>query len=128
MKQRRFAIGLVLSLLLPVVVMIANAIHYGQRPILESPRFLFGNWLYMGFPQVLWGILSVVFARRLARVRLAALLALDALLIFFQLWIWYAVSGRNGADAWVFYIPLWIVVLIVAGAIGLFGARSDRVL
>lgn len=55
-----------------------------------------------------------------------ALLALDALLICFQLWIWYAVSGRDGADAWVLYIPVWIFVLVVAAAIGFFGTRNDR--
>jgi len=92
--------------------MIANSIHYDQHSIFESPRFLLLNRVYMGFPQFLWGILALVFVRTFSRVRVVTLLALDTLLTCFQLWIWYAVPGREGADAWIFDIPLWLIVLI----------------
>lgn len=124
MKPRDFTIALALSLLLPVALIVANSIHYHLDPILESPRFLLLNWMYMGFPQLLWGILALAFVRRLSRVRVVTLVALDTLLTCFQLWIWYAVAGREGADAWMFYIPLWMIVIIVAFSIGWIGART----
>lgn len=125
-KQGRFAIALALSLLLPVALLIANSLHFGEPwSLLASPRFLLENWLYMGFPQLLWGILALVFVRRLLLIRVAALLALDALLICFQVWIWYAAAARDGADAWILYIPLWILVLVIAFFIGRNGARRD---
>jgi hypothetical protein len=125
-KHGRFAIALALSMLLPIALLIANSIHFGQPwVLLGSSRFLLGNWLYMGFPQLLWGVLALVFVRRLLRVRIVALLALDALLTCFQVWIWYAVAGRDGADAWILYIPLWIAVIVVAFFIGWTGARRD---
>lgn len=96
----RFTIVLALSLLLPVALLIANSIHYGQHSILESPRLLLANWLYMGLSQLFWGILALIFANRLLRVRVVTLLALDALLTCFQIWIWHAIPGREGADAW----------------------------
>jgi hypothetical protein len=125
-KHGRFTITLTLSLLLPVALMIANSIHYGQRPILGAPRFLLANWLYMGLPQLLWGLLAVVFVRTLSSIRVVTLLALDTLLTCFQLWIWYAVPRRDGADAWIIYIPLWLLVLIVASSIAWIGARRER--
>jgi hypothetical protein len=75
---------------------------------------------------LLWGVLALVFMRRLSRVSVVTLLALDALLICFQVWIWYAVPGREGADAWMLYLPLWILVLVVAFLIGRTGTRDDR--
>ncbi len=125
MKLDRFTIGLALSLLLPVALMLANSIHYHQDSIFDSPRFFLLNWLYMGFPQLLWGILALVFVRRLSRVRVVTLLALDALLTGFQLFVWYAVSAHDGADAWMLYIPFWVIVLIVASSIGWIGARRE---
>lgn len=125
-KNSRFVIALALSLLLPVALMIANSIHYHQRPLFDSPRFLLGNWSYMGFPQFLWGILALVFARRLSRVRVVTLLALDTLLTCFQLWIWNATSVHDGADAWMLYIPLWVMVLIAALLVGWIGSRPER--
>jgi len=124
-KPGRFTIALALSLVLPVALMIANSIHYHQDSILDPPRFLLLNWVYMGFPQLLWGILALVFVRTLSRVRVVTLLALDMLLTCFQLWIWYAVAARDGADAWILYIPLWVIVLIVASSIGWIGARRE---
>jgi hypothetical protein len=126
-RHSRFTIALLLlSLLLPLALMLANSFHYNQRSIFADPRSLSLNWLYMGFPQLLWGILALVFVRSLSRVRVVTLLALDILLTCFQLWIWYGVPSREGADAWMLYIPLWILVLIAAFLIGLYGARRER--
>lgn len=126
MTHSRFTIVLALSWLLPVALLIANSIHYGQHSILESPRLLLANWLYMGLPQLFWGILALIFANRLLRVRVVTLLALDALLTCFQIWIWHAIPGREGADAWMLYGPLWILILVVGFLIGWFGALSER--
>jgi hypothetical protein len=68
----------------------------------------------------------VVFVRTLSSIRVVTLLALDTLLTCFQLWIWYAVPRRDGADAWIIYIPLWLLVLIVASSIAWIGARRER--
>jgi hypothetical protein len=106
--------ALALSLVLPVVLLVVGSVRNDQLATLESPRFLLSNWLYMGLPQLLWGILVLAFARRLLRVRLVALLALDTLLVGFQLWIWYRVPGRDGADAWILYVPLWVALIVVA--------------
>lgn len=125
-KNRGFIIALALSLLLPLALLIANSIHYDQRPVLESPRFLLENWLYMGFPLLLWGILTLVFAQKLSRVRVVTLLTLDALLTGFQCWIWYAASVHDGADAWMLYLPLWLIVVIAAFLIGWIGTRPER--
>ncbi len=126
MKHSRFTIALGLSLLLPVALIVANSIHYAERPILGSPGFLMANWLYMGFPQLLWGFLALIFGRALSRNRMPTLVALDLLLTCFQLWIWYAVPRRDGADAWILYIPLWLLVLIVASSMAWIGARHER--
>jgi hypothetical protein len=125
-KHSRFTIALGLSLLLPVALIVANSIHYAERPILGSPGFLMANWLYMGFPQLLWGFLALIFGRALSRNRMPTLVALDLLLTCFQLWIWYAVPRRDGADAWILYIPLWLLVLIVASSMAWIGARHER--
>lgn len=105
-KHNRFTIALALSLLLPIALIVANSIHYDKRPTLGSPGFLLANWLYMGFPQLLWGFLALIFVRALSPNRVLTLVALDLLLTCFQLWIWYAVPRRDGADAWILYVPL----------------------
>ena len=119
-------ITLMCSLLLPVALMIASSIHYEQPSILGNPRSVLANWLYMGFPQLLWGFLAVLFVRTFSRIRVVTLLAFDGLLICFQLCIWYAVDRRDGADAWILYIPLWLLVLIVASSVAWIGARRQR--
>jgi hypothetical protein len=125
-KLRLFTFVLAFSLLLPIVLLIGNSIYYNQGSIFEEPRFLAENWLYMAFPQLLVGILVLTFARSQFRVGLVTLLVLDTLLVCFQVWIWRAVSGREGADAWVFYILLWIAILIVAFVFACVGARHER--
>jgi hypothetical protein len=126
MKNRLLAFVLAISLLLPIALLVANSNHYHQDSLLGSANLVFWNWLYMAFPQLLVGILAMIFIRTVSRVGVGTLLVLDALLICFQLWIWYAVPGRDGADAWLFYIPLWILVLIAAFLASWIGARRAR--
>ena len=126
MKLRLFAFVLAFSLLLPIALLIGNSIYYNQSSVFEEPRFLAANWLYMAFPQLLLGATVLIFVRALLRVGLVTLLVLDTLLVCFQVWIWRAVSGREGADAWVFYIPLWIAILIAAFVFAWVGARRER--
>ena len=125
-KIRRFTLVLACSLLLPIALLIGNSIYYNQASVFGAPRFLAENWLYMAFPQLLLGVLTLIFVRALLRVGLVTLLLLDTLLICFQVWIWRAVPARNGADAWVFYIPLWITILIAAFLFAWVGARRQR--
>lgn len=126
MKLRPFTFVLAFSLLLPIALLLGNSSYYNQGSIFEEPRFLAENWLYMALPQLLLGILALPFVRGLLRVGLVALLVLDMLLVCFQVWIWRAVPGREGADAWVFYIPLWIAILIAAFVFAWVGARRER--
>jgi ABC-type spermidine/putrescine transport system permease subunit I len=125
-KLRPFTLVLAFSLLLPIALLAGSSIFYNRASIFGAPRFLAENWLYMALPQLLLGVLALTFVRALLRVGIVTLLVLDTLLVCFQVWIWRAVPGREGADAWMIYIPLWIAVLITAFVFAWVGARRER--
>ncbi len=125
MKIRRFTLMLACSLLLPIALLIGNSYHYHLASIFGPPRFLVENWLYMAAPQLIFGISTFVLPSLIGG-GIVTLVALDGLLVCFQLWIWLAVAPRDGADAWALYVPLWVAILVTAFIYARVRANRDR--
>jgi hypothetical protein len=81
------------------------------------------SWLYMAAPQLLV-VLIASFRQKARSGAVAVLLALTALLLVFQAWVWWRVPARESGLAWVLYYPLAVVAVLVSLAIW-FGFRKD---
>jgi hypothetical protein len=114
MKQRSFALVLAASLLTPLVLMAIGSARPVQASLFAEPWLLWMNWLYMAAPLLVFLVIRMTVAPALSRIAIPTMLALNALLICFQSWIWLSVSWREGPLAWVLYIPLWIFLVIAA--------------
>jgi hypothetical protein len=108
-----FARLLAASFFIPIGLLVLNTLHANQLATLSIDRHFFMNWLYMAAPQLILGVSTFVLPSLLGG-GIVTLVVLDGLLVCFQLWIWFVVSPRDGADAWALYVPLWIAILVTA--------------
>lgn len=99
------------ALLIPVALVIGREFASG-RSLLEEPMTAWLNWVYIAAPQLLVLAVAAVNVRSRRRFVPFALLASALVAVTFQAWILFSVPPREGALAWVLYIPTWLVVLV----------------
>jgi hypothetical protein len=90
-------------------------------------QFFASNWIYLAWPQLLLGVLALIFVPSLLRFGIVTLVALDALLVIMH-WLITSVhaSDPDAALGWVLYPALSIAILAVAVACSLISARRKR--
>lgn len=112
MMTYKFLAVFVLLLALPVVPLLLGNIHQARMDF----RFLIPNYLYMAAPHLLVAIFAFWPQYRRPAL-LLVLLLLNVLLLTFTLWIKFFVASREAGFAWVLYIPLWVVALVIIGIV-----------
>jgi len=77
-------------------------------------EYLLPNYRYMAAPHLI--VCMLLFWPRFRRPALIHVLTLlNVVLASFQVWILLAVPPREGALAWIFYIPVWVLALVACG-------------
>lgn len=115
MTVLRFTANTIGLLFVPAVIYCSSAFRHGDLNVAYLSKWFWGNYLYMAAPHLLvvFAFLTVSsFSSHAKKVTTVALLILDGFLLLFQLWIWYVVPPHESGLAWVFYIPLWILILL----------------
>lgn len=114
--MNRFFAATALSLVLPLLLLATSSFRNGLKPEVAQLPLWGINWLFMAAPHLI--VLALALWSEQFRLGLAAsvLAILCAVLLVVQVWIWCFVPAREGALAWVLYIPAWTVVLL--GALG----------
>ena len=102
------------AVLVPVAFTGGWAVYSGQTATRDLD-FAFLNWLYMAAPQLVAAVVAVVSIRARRHFLPWALVASAVLVAAFQGWIHFFVPPREGALAWLLYIPLWIGMLALLG-------------
>ena len=120
-RAARFWGWLALQLCLPAALYLSVGLYNGRTSGLE---YLLPNYLFMAFPLLLVGLVSIS-----PKARCSALLwrlsLLNALLVAFQLWVLLAVPGHESGLAWLFYVPAWGMALLAFAIIWLVTRRKD---
>lgn len=127
MNSRFFVPLLFLSLLLPIGLLLSNLLRSGQAADVAAMQFFAVNWLYLAWPQLLLGVLALIFIPSLLRFGIVALVALDALLVIMH-WLITSVHAGDPDSAlgWVLYPALSIPILVIAVVCSLISARRER--
>ena len=102
-----FPVLVLLQLCVPAAVYLLVGLYTGRTTGIE---YLLPNYLFMAAPHLLVGLLAM-WSRAGRSALLWVLSLLNALLVAFQLWVLLAVPVRESGLAWMFYIPLWGLVL-----------------
>lgn len=112
-----FTVGLV-ALVAPLVLLALGASFRpaGLVPWRE-PALVASSWIYMASPSLLVMFFALVVRPARHTFLPAALVTSTALLIAFQLWVWFAVPVRDSALSWVIYHPLCALALLAVGLI-----------
>lgn len=127
MNFRKVIILTVGAFVVPLALLVFGATRSGSFTArLAEPALLVSNWLYMAAPH----LLAVLFAAVARPARLYflpwSLIALSLTLVAFQCWIWWWVPPRESGLAWVLYIPLSAIVLVLAAVAALWWQRSNH--
>jgi|GEM_PF-2482091 len=110
MNDLKFSILLMLLLAFPAALLV-----FGNANIVNvqiNLAYFIPNYLYTAAPHVLVAML-VFWSRYRQPTLLFVLVWLNILLVLFRLWIKFDVPPRESAPAWVLYIPLWMIALVV---------------
>jgi hypothetical protein len=102
-SNRRFAVAAAVALAAPIPLLLLSP--RGVSPSVVLPELLIANWLYMAAPQLLVAGLALLVPRVRTSLAVPALVLLTVLLAAFQAWVWWWVPAREGALAWVLYLP-----------------------
>lgn len=106
---RGFAVLLALQLCVPATVYLLADVSDGSIASIKS--FVL-NYLFMAAPMFLVSLLAIwPRARRAALIGVLSLL--NAVLVVFQFWVLWSVPANESGLAWVLYIPVWGLVLLV---------------
>ncbi|MDR7298873.1 MULTISPECIES: hypothetical protein [Roseateles] len=106
----------VFALLVPAALVIGREVLSG-RSLLADPTTASLNWLFMAAPQLVALAVGAVNVRSRERFLPLALLLSAFVVVAFQAWILFFVPPREGALAWILYIPLWLIVLAVLAGV-----------
>jgi hypothetical protein len=106
------------TLILPFVMLALGAARNGSSTtLLAEPSLLLSNWLYMTAPHLL-AIVIATLARPMRQHFLPwSLIGLSLTLVAFQCWVWWWVPPRESGLAWVIYIPLCAIVMVLVAVI-----------
>jgi hypothetical protein len=94
---------------LPALLYLANGLYHGDVDI----WLLVPNYLYMAWPHLLLVGMAMKFKTIRSSVQ-GALVVLNATLLLFTAWVLSSVPQRDAGLAWVFYLPVAGVALLLA--------------
>lgn len=114
-SRGKFAVA-AFALLVPVALVVGRD-FLSSRSLLADPTTAGLNWLFMAAPQLVALGVAAVSARSRQRFLPLALLLSAFVVVAFQAWILFFVPPREGALAWILYIPVWLVVLAVLAGV-----------
>jgi hypothetical protein len=114
-SRGKFAVAL-FALLVPVALVVGRDV-LSSRSLLADPITSGLNWLFMAAPQLVALAIAAVSVRSRQQFLPLALLLSAFVVVAFQAWIWFFVPLREGALAWILYIPVWLVVLAVLAGV-----------
>ncbi len=80
----------------------------------------------MAAPQLIVSALSVVTSSVRQHFLPWSLCALSFALVVFQSWVWWFVPAREGGLAWVLYVPISAIILVLVAAASLWWARFNN--
>ena len=110
MNNLKFSILLALLLVFPAALLV-----FGNANIVNGQinfEYFIPNYLYTAAPHVLVAMLAF-WPRYRQPTLLFVLVWLNILLVLFWLWIKFDVPPYESTMAWVLYIPLWMIALVV---------------
>jgi hypothetical protein len=106
----------IFALLVPMALVIGREV-LSARSLLDDPTTALLNWLFMAAPQLVALAIGGICVRSRERFLPLALLLSAFVVVAFQAWISFFVPPREGALAWILYIPVWLVVLAVLAGV-----------
>lgn len=110
MNNLKFSILLALLLVFPAVLLAFGSGDINNVQI--NLKYFLPNYFYIAAPHLL--VVGLAFWPKYRQpVLLCTLLSLNLLLVLFGLWIKFDVPPREAGLAWVLYIPLWMIALVV---------------
>ena len=119
-------IAIFITLILPASLMKMNDWYFNNIPITFFD-FLY-NWLYISAPFLILLILFLAgnfFQHSFEKMMIPAFVILSAMLALWYCWLWLFVGNdRSGALAWIFYIPVYAVVLLIIIIFSLYKTKA----
>ncbi len=112
MSQLKFSILLALLLAFPAALQVFDNANIVNGQI--NFEYSIPGYLYAAAPHVLVAMLAF-WSRCRQPTLLFVLVWLNILLVLFWLWIKFDVPPYESTMAWVLYIPLWMIALVVSG-------------
>ena len=114
---------------IPLVLLAFGAWRGGRLGnLLNDQAGLLMNWLFMLAPHAIAVLIAGVFRAARRRFLPWCLLALSGALVAFQGWIWTMVPAREGALAWLLYLPLSALVIATVALLAWRLHRDDDTL
>jgi hypothetical protein len=104
-------------------LLLYDSLRRGRVADVATGYFFARNWLYLAWPQLLLGVMALIFMPSLLRLGVLTLVALDGLLVFMN---WLLSDDRDAALGWVLYPALAILILGMAVASSLLSGRRSR--
>ena len=114
MNNLKFSILLALLLVFPAALQVFDTANIVNGQI--NFEYSIPGYLYAAAPHVLVAMLAF-WPRCRQPTLLFVLFWLNILLVLFRLWINFDVPPRESGLAWVLYIPLWMIALVVSGLV-----------
>lgn len=123
----RFIFAVLFLLIVPAIIFGVSAFRHGHLTAEYLSHWFLGNYLFMAAPHllVLFAFLTVSsFSSQERRLTVFSLLFLNITLLVFQSWVWFVVPAGESGLAWVLYIPVWVICLLLIAAFHYY--RGDK--
>jgi hypothetical protein len=104
-----FRLSVIFLLLFPAIIYFAVGFRNGHLEI----TYLLPNYIFMAWPHLLVSS-GIIWTKTYRSEIITTLIGLNLILLAFQLWVLFSVPGRESGLAWVLYIPISAVFLIIA--------------
>jgi hypothetical protein len=103
------SLAVLFLVLFPALIYFAVGFHNGHLEL----TYVIPNYIHMAWPHLLVAS-CIIWTKAYRQQILATLVGLNLILVAFQLWVLFCVPGRESGLAWVLYIPISLVALIIA--------------
>ena len=112
----RFAATVICLLIVPAIIYCMGEYLNGYLTVEYLSHWFVGNYAFMAAPHflVLFVFLTISsYSLQAKWLTVSSLLILDIVLLTFQSWIWLTVLNRESGLAWMLYVPVWIVSILL---------------